>query len=85
MDQGHRVHVGGQIVVQLKGIGAHLQDDGILGREGLAQPGVQARELDPLGAQYLVELRIDPAGHQVMLVTVQADEARRGGWCSGHG
>ncbi|MBU0495550.1 MAG: hypothetical protein KKB13_27190, partial [Chloroflexi bacterium] len=68
--QGDRVHVGGQVVVQLEGVGGHLQGHCVLGRQSAAHPRSQVRKADALRAQDWVELGVYPAGYQIVLVCV---------------
>ncbi len=77
VDDGDRVDVRQQVVVDLKGVGRHLQDHGILGGEVFANPIVQVCQGHPPRRHDLVLVRVDSDGDQVMFVHVQADETSR--------
>ena len=80
VNHGDRVDVRQQFVVELKGVGRHLQHHGILRGEGVAHPGIHVGKPDALGALGLVEIGIAGSRDEIVLVDVQADVAG-GHWC----
>lgn len=79
MDEGDGVDVGGEVVVELKAVGGHFQNDGVLWGERLAHPSVEVDELDAARVQDDGLVGGDGGGDEVVLVEVEADEAGR--WC----
>ncbi len=70
-----RLDVGQEIVVELKGVGRHLQHHGIVMGEALAYPVVQVGEGHTPGRHHLVLVGVNGNSNEVVLVHVETDKA----------
>jgi hypothetical protein len=81
---GDRVDVGQEIIVDLEGVGGHLQHHGIRAREALLAPAVEILQRHTLGTKTAFALRIESVGDQVVSMDIEADIPHRLWHCNRH-
>jgi hypothetical protein len=74
----HRVDARQQLVVDLPGVGGHLNDHGVSGGERLLDPAFQIGELHTLRTGQRSEIGIHAHGDHVVLVDIETDETDGG-------
>jgi len=77
MDDGDGVDVWEEGIVEVEGVGGHLEDEGVGRREVLVNPSIEVGEEDLAVVKELVGVGIDGNSDEIVLVNVEADPARR--------
>lgn len=75
MYQGDRLDQGLKLIMDLKGVGGHLEHDRVSLCEMLLTPAGKLGGSTAVWAKYEPLLDIDPNGNEMMRVTVQANGA----------
>ncbi len=84
VNDGHRMGVGNQCVINHEGVGGRFHHQRILLVDDLLDPVFQVNEIYPARPIHLVEFRVYAGSDQVILVQIQSDEASGLGFVQGH-